>query len=179
MVGEKVVAEVDQVLAGRTPTVEDLAKLTYTRQVFNESLRLYPPVWLFARVAQEDDLLPSGYHIPKGSKLFFCPYLTHRHPDFWHNPEGFQPERFTKEASKMRHRYAYFPFGGGQRLCIGNNFALMEGPLMMAMIIQRYNLSLMPGSNVQLKPSSTLRPAGGIPMLVTRRTNGPLLASVY
>lgn len=177
VVGEKVVAEVEHVLGGRTPTVEDLANLTCTRQVFNESLRLYPPVWLFARVAQEDDVLPSGYGIPKGSLVMFSPYLTHRHPDFWHNPEGFQPERFTREAAKMRHRYAYFPFGGGPRLCIGSNFALMEGPLMMAMILQRYNLSLMPGSNVQLKPSSILRPAGGLQMLVTQRRNGPLLAA--
>lgn len=172
VVGEKVVAEVDSVLGGRTPTVEDLAKLTYTRQVFEESLRLYPPVWRFVRFAEDDDMLPSGHHIPKGSMVMLLPYLTHRHADFWQNPEGFQPNRFTREASTRRHRYAYFPFGGGPRLCIGNNFSLMEGPLMMAMILQRYNLSLMPGNNVKIKPNM-MRPLNGIPMLLTPRTNGP------
>ncbi|MGB0383514.1 MAG: cytochrome P450 [Ardenticatenaceae bacterium] len=175
IVGQKVYAEVDDVLGGRTPTVDDLEKLTYTRQVFDETLRLYPPAWMFGRVPLEDDVLPSGYRIPKGSQVVLLPYLTHRHPDFWENPEGFQPERFTPEASKSRHRYAYLPFSAGPRLCIGNNFALMEGPLMIAMIAQRYKLELMPGSNVQLKPSTTLRPSGGVPMLLTPRTDAPLL----
>ncbi|MGB0387634.1 MAG: cytochrome P450 [Ardenticatenaceae bacterium] len=177
VVGKKVVAEVDHVLRGRTPRVQDLGELTYTRQVFDESLRLYPPAWLFNRVALQDDVLPSGYRIPKGSNIAFSPYLTHRHPDFWHNPEGFQPERFTKEASKSRHRYAYIPFGGGPRLCVGNNFALMEGPLIIAMIAQRYNLTLVPGSNVQINPRTTLRSLDGIPMLVTPRTDAPPLVA--
>lgn len=135
------------------------------------------PTWMLGRVAQEDDVLPSGYHMPKGSQVLLLPYLTHRHPEFWANPEGFQPKRFTPSASKSRHRYAYLPFGGGPRLCMGNNFALMEGLLIIAMITPRYNLSLMPGSNVQLKPSSTLRPLGAVPMLVTPRTDAPLLVA--
>ncbi|MGB0385992.1 MAG: cytochrome P450, partial [Ardenticatenaceae bacterium] len=173
VVGEKVLAEVEHVLAGRMPRGEDLAKLTYTRQVFEESLRLYPPVWRFVRLAEEDDVLPSGYRIPKGSMVMLSPYLTHRHPDFWRNSEGFQPSRFTQDASKIRHRYAYLPFGGGPRLCIGNNFSLMEGPLMMAMILQQYKLVLMPGSNVQMKPS-VMRPLNGMPMLVTPRREAPM-----
>jgi cytochrome P450 len=126
-------------------------------------MRLYPPVWIFARDAIEDDEI-GGYHVPAGSMVLMSQYITHRHPDFWENPEGFDPERFTEERSKNLPHYAYFPFGGGPRICIGNSFAMMEAQLILATVAQRYRLHLLPGYPVEPVALGTLRPRYNIMM---------------
>lgn len=162
-IAQKLHAELDTVLAGRTPTVDDLPNLPYNRMVIEEALRLYPPAWAFTRNAVADDEI-GGYRIPAGSMILLCPYTTHRHPEFWENPEMFDPERFTPERSANRPRYAYFPFGGGPRQCIGNNFALMEAQLILATISQRYQLHLAADARVEFDPLITLRPRHGLSM---------------
>ena len=126
-------------------TVADVPKLRYTRQIIDEVLRLYPPAWIIGRHTLEADTLPSGHTLAADTDVSISPYVTHRHPDYWNNPEGFDPERFTSEHSEKRNRFAYFPFGAGPRICIGNNFALMEMVLTLATISQRYRLNLVGG----------------------------------
>jgi cytochrome P450 len=162
-VERKLSAEVTQVLGGRTPTYEDLPNLKYMTLVIEESMRLYPPVWWITRRALTDDEI-VGYHIPAGSMVHLVPYVTHRHPDFWENPEGFDPERFEADRSATRPRQAYFPFGGGPRSCIGSIFAMMEVKLIVAMVVQAYRLHLVPSHPVELLPSITLRPKHGMLM---------------
>jgi cytochrome P450 len=157
------VAELESVLDGRAPTVADLASLPYNRMVIEESMRLYPPAWVVERTPLADDVI-GGYRIPAGSSVYLSSYVTHRHPDFWENPEGFDPERFTAERSAGRPRYAYFPFGGGPRMCIGNNFALLEAQLLLATIARRYRLDLVPGHPVATHPMITLRTRYGMKM---------------
>jgi cytochrome P450 len=111
----------------------------------------------------------GGYHIPPRAVVALSPYITHRHPAFWDEPEKFDPERFSPEHSAKRHPFAYFPFGGGPRLCIGNNFALMEATLILAMIVQRYELLLVADQVIEPQPVVTLRPRYGIQMLVRQR----------
>jgi cytochrome P450 len=163
-VARRLRAELDEVLCGRPPTLQDLEQLRYTMMVVQEGLRLYPPLWVNARTPLEDDVI-DGYHIEKGSFILLSEYVTHRHPDFWENAEGFDPERFTPERSAGRHRWAYVPFGGGPRKCIGMPFALMEIPLIVAMIAQRYRLDLVSGFPVALQPVITLRPRHGMRMI--------------
>jgi cytochrome P450 len=160
--------EVDQVLGDRTPTAEDVARLPYLGMILSESLRLYPPAWAIPRRPLADDEI-RGYRIPAGCTVLVSPYVTHRHPDFWDNPEGFDPERFTPAVVKDRHRFAYFPFGGGPRMCIGNNFALMEATLAAAMILQRYEINLLPGYPVEAEVAFTLRPKQGVPVSLKAR----------
>ncbi len=160
--------EVDAVLGGRTPTVEDLANLKFTRMVIDESLRLYPSVWTIARTPLTPDEV-GGYLIQPGANITLSPYVTHRHPAFWEQPEAFDPERFSAERSAGRHPFAYFPFGGGPRLCIGNSFALMEATLILAMIVQRYRMELVADQRVVPQPTVTLRPKYGIRMQVHPR----------
>lgn len=136
-------AELDGVLGGRSPTFEHVAKLPYTQMILEEALRLYPPAWMFGRKAIADDEI-RGYHIPANSMIFISPYCIHRHPDFWENPEVFDPERFSPGRSASRPPFAYFPSSGGSRLCIGNMFALMEAKLILATIGQRYRLRSIP-----------------------------------
>jgi cytochrome P450 len=131
-------------------------------------MRLYPPAWLISRNALGPDRL-GGYEIPTGSIVMVSPYVTHRHPRFWDNPEGFDPDRFTPECLGSRPRYAYFPFGGGPRLCIGRHFATMEAQLVLAMVTQRYELALLPGHPIALDPLITLRPRHGVKMTVRAR----------
>lgn len=156
-VARKVGEEVSCVLKGRTPSFEDLPKLVYTRMVIDETLRLYPPVWIVTRKALEDDEI-GGYRIPAGSKLMLSPYVTHRRADLWENPERFDPERFAFGSSGGRERYAYYPFGGGPRQCIGNNLALMQATLVVSAVSQRYRLALVPGQEVRAQPKGTLKP---------------------
>jgi cytochrome P450 len=137
-------AELDEVLGDRAPTAEDVPNLKYTTMVLYESLRLYPPLWIVSRMPIEEDVI-GGYDVPLGTSMIICSYLTHRHPEFWDNPEGFDPERFTPDAMKARHRYAYIPFGGGPRGCIGFPFAMMEMPLVLARVLQEFRLRLVPG----------------------------------
>jgi cytochrome P450 len=131
--------------------------------VIDETLRLYPPAWAMSRNAIGDDEI-GGYHIPAGSLIAMSPYVTHRLSAFWENPEGFDPERFTAERAAGRPRYAYFPFGGGPRQCIGNEFALMEAQLVLATVAQKYRLHLVPGHPVEPYPIFTLRPRHGVLM---------------
>ncbi len=164
----KLHAELAAVLGGRLPGVEDLPRLTYTRMVIEEALRLYPPAWIVARKAQQGDTF-GEYQVPPGSSILISTYVTHRHAEFWDDPERFDPERFSPERSEKRHRYAYFPFGGGPRQCIGNTFALMEAQLILATIAQRYRLRLVPGHVVEPNPLITLQPKHGLKMFVDRR----------
>jgi cytochrome P450 len=155
--------ELDVVLAGRTPTLIDLPKLTYLRKVLDESMRLYPPGWLTERKAITDDEI-GGYRIPAGTTLAITQYVTHRHPQFWDEPTKFDPERFTPQRSSGRPRYAYFPFGGGPRQCIGKNLATLETQLVLAMIVQRCRFHLTPGWEVKTEPELSLRLKGGLCM---------------
>jgi cytochrome P450 len=152
-----------QGLGGRTPTIDDLPHLGYARMVVEEAMRLYPPAWATSRNPIEDDEI-DGIRIPKGTLVFLSPYLTHRHPDFWENPEGFDPERFRPERTRERHRFAYFPFGGGPHLCIGETFAMTEATLVLATVAQRFRLDLAPGERVEPAPLVTMRPRDGLPM---------------
>lgn len=161
-------AELDSALHGRVPTVEDLPALPYTRAVFDETLRLYPPAWLITRRALEEDHI-GGATIPPDALIIMSPYVTHRHPDFWPNPAGFDPERFLPANSAGRPRFAYIPFGGGPRLCIGDSFALMEGPLILATVAQRYRLDLVPSHPVTMDALVTLRPRNGLLMTPRKR----------
>jgi cytochrome P450 len=137
--------ELEKVLSGRVPTMADLPNLPYTRMILEESMRLYSPSWQVMRRAIQDDEF-GDYHIPANTIIFWSQYVVHRHPAIWENPEQFDPLRFSPEAVKARHSYAYIPFSGGPRICIGNNFALAEMQLILATIAQRYKLRLAPGS---------------------------------
>ncbi len=161
-------AEVDEVLDGRVPRAEDLPKLDYVGMVLAESMRLYPPTWIFVRMARHDDTLPSGVSIPAGSKLYLCQYVMHRNPRYFPHPDRFDPERFTEAARKIRPQFSYFPFGGGPRVCIGESFAKMEGILVLASIAQRFRLTLVPGQTVVPEPKMTLHPKNGILMRVEK-----------
>lgn len=161
--------ELGTVLGGRQPGAEDLPALRYTRMLIEEVLRLYPPTWVTARVPLEDDEI-GGYHIRANALVLLSPFVTHRHPGVWEDPDRFEPERFAPERSAARPRFAYFPFGGGPRSCIGSGFALAEMQLVVAMVAQRYRLTLVPGSRVDLDPGITLRPRHGLPMIVHQGT---------
>ena len=163
--------ELAQTLAGRTPTFADLPNLEYTRRVAEEALRLYPPAWVQGRQAVEDDEI-GGYHIPAGSYIVMNQFGVHRHPDFWDNPNEFDPDRFLPERAEDRPRFAYNPFGGGPRLCIGNELALMETQIVVAMVAQRYRPRLVPGHPVELEPEVTLKPRHGL--IVTLEKTSPL-----
>ncbi len=161
-------AELDAVLGGRPPTVADLPNLPYTRMVIDETLRLYPPAWITNRQAVADDEI-CGYHIPANVFVLLSPYVLHRHPAWWNEPERFDPERFLPERSANRPRYAYFPFGGGPRQCIGQGFALTEAALILATVAQQYDLRLAPNHQVEAQALATLRPRGGLPMRIVKR----------
>jgi len=153
-------AEAQQVLGGRMPGLADLPNLKYTRLVMDETLRMYPPAWLTNRRAINTDEV-EGYLIPAGAELTISPYATHHDPALWPDPFKFDPERFTPERSADRQRYAYFPFGAGPRVCIGNNFALLEAQLILAAAAQRYRLELVPDQQVEMEALITLRPKNG------------------
>ena len=157
----RVRAEALAVLGDRDPVLEDVKALEYTRMVIEEALRLYPPAWVFERQAVAADSL-GGFPIEPGSIVALCPYVLHRHPDHWENPEGFDPERFSPERAANRPRYAYLPFGGGPRTCVGNHFAMMEAQILLAMIVREHRLELEPSHKVELDPVITLRPKTGI-----------------
>jgi cytochrome P450 len=166
----KLRAELDESLGAngsrRAPTVADLPRIPYARRVVEEAIRLYPPAWITNRQALYDDEI-LGYHIPAGAFVMISPYVIHRHPDLWENPLDFDPDRFSPERSEGRPRYAYFPFGGGPRQCIGRDMALVEAHLILATIASRYRLRLA-SENIAVEPEAlaTLRPRGGLPMRV-------------
>jgi cytochrome P450 len=160
--------EVDQVLAGRRPTLADLPRLPYTENVVNEALRLYPPAWMLGREPTEPVEL-GGYRVAKGTTIFMTAYVIHRDPRWYDDPDAFHPERWADGLLHRIPRYAYFPFGGGPRICIGNSFALMESALVLATMARKYRLRLAPDAVVEPLPSMTLRPAHGLNMLVSKR----------
>ncbi len=161
--------ELDEVLGGRLPGLDDLPRLIYTRMVFDEALRLYPPAWIVARRAVKGDTL-GPYEVEPGASIVISTYVTHRHREFWEEPERFDPERFRPGRAEKLHRYAYFPFGGGPRQCIGNTFAQMEATLILATLAQRYRLRLAPG-HPPVEPLAliTLQPRHGLRMIVDPR----------
>jgi cytochrome P450 len=144
------------------------ASLPYSKAVVQESLRLYPPTWIYGRVALGEDTLPSGTSIRAGSKLYLCPYVIHRNPRFWDEPERFDPERFMN-GSARGDRYAYFPFGGGPRVCIGEQLAMAEMLMVLATIVERHRLTIPADREVAPVPDLTLTPRGGLRMRVERR----------
>jgi cytochrome P450 len=164
-----VLDELRQVLQGRLPEVADIPRLRYTRMVFDESMRLYPPTWIFVRIAMENDRLPSGVAIMRGAKLYLCQYVMHRRPNYFPEPDRFDPQRFTEEARESRHRFAYFPFGGGPHTCIGEQFALLEGISILAVLLPRFQFQLEPGQTVAPRPTITLRPKNGIRVRIRSR----------
>jgi cytochrome P450 len=164
---ERVRAEQAGVLGDRAPALADLPKLPYARMVIDETMRLYPPAWITNRQAIADDEV-CGYRIPAGAIVLISPYVMHRHPAYWERPALFEPERFAPERAAGRPNYAYFPFGGGPRQCIGKGLALMEAQLILAMVARRFRLRHAPGHAVEPQALLTLRPRGGLPMFVER-----------
>ena len=133
-----------------------------------ESLRLYPPVWIVGRSTIEDVVL-GGYTIPARTLIFVVPWITHRHPDFWRDPEGFDPDRFAPERkAEMTHKHQYIPFVAGPRMCIGAGFAMHEGILVLAQIARRFHVSLVPGQTIEPEPVVTLRPKNGVKVALDR-----------
>jgi cytochrome P450 len=161
--------EVDGALGGRTPTLADLAALPYTLQVLKEAMRLYPPAFVVMRRALRD-VTVGGHRIAKNDLVLVNIVGIHRRPVYWPEPDRFDPDRFAPENEKAMTKRAYLPFGAGPRICIGNHFALLEGHLALAALAQRVRLDLPPGSSrVVPEPLITLRPAGGLPLVVRRR----------
>ncbi|WP_410766146.1 cytochrome P450 [Haloferax sp. DFSO60] len=160
--------ELDTVLAGERPTFASLDDLTYTEQVVKEGMRVYPPVWQLIREAAEDDVV-GGYRIPKGQTVAVQQWVLHRDPRFYDDPEKFNPSRWTTEFEKDLPSYAYFPFGGGPRRCIGDRFAMMEARLVLATVAQEWTVE--PSHDLSFDPSITLRPDGSVEMVVRRREN--------
>ena len=167
----KLHAEIDDLLAGRLPTADDLPQLPYTRRVFAESLRLYPPAWVVGRRVLED-YEAEGYVLPAQSIVLLAQSVTHSDPRYFPDPGRFDPDRWTSEAEAERPKFAYFPFGGGPRVCIGEQFAWMEGILLLATLGQAWRLRLAPGQSVATQPIITLRPRYGMRMRVEKRLPG-------
>ena len=154
-------AEIDSVLGERLPTLEDMPRLEYTAMVLSESMRLYPPAWAMGRQAIEDVAI-GPYRLQKGTMVFFSQYVVHRDPRWFADAESFRPERFGPENKTVRPRFAYFPFGGGGRQCIGESFAWMEAVLALATLAQRWQFRIDPAQKIELQPKITLRPRNGI-----------------
>ena len=167
-VDEKVQREIRRTAESRPVTADDLPHLVYTRMVLEESMRLYPPVWVLSRSPLEDDCL-SGTRVPAGSLVFLSPYVTHRLPEWWPDPERFDPERFAPDASGARPRFSYFPFGGGPRQCIGRHFAMIQAQLVLSLMLQRYRFTLPSDRPVEPIPLVTLRPRNGLYVDLHRR----------
>lgn len=161
--------ELDRVLGGRLPTVEDLARLPYTRMVLSEALRLYPPIYTIAREALAS-FSAGGYTIPGGTLVLMSPYVMQRDPRYFAEPERFEPLRWDSATAAKPPRYAYFPFGSGPRGCIGQAYALQEASLILATLAQRWGLELVPGYRLVLRPLINLRPRSGIPMIARERS---------
>jgi len=164
----KLHAEIDAVLGGRPPTADDVPKLPYTEMVLAEAMRLYPPAWVIGRPVLRDYAI-GPYFVPAGTIFYICMYLLHRRPDFFPEPERFLPERMSPEQRAARHHYAYIPFGGGPHQCLGEQFAWLEGVLVLATFAQQWRLRAVPGHVPELEGLITLQPKGGLPMIVERR----------
>ncbi len=156
-------AELDRVLAGRLPTLDDIPRLDCTSRIFHESLRIYPPAWIMAREAVTEYRL-GEMSISAGSTLVMSPFAMHRDARFWPDPERFDPERWKDAETNPRPRFAFFPFSAGTRACIGEHFAMMEGVLLLATLAQKWKFHLVPGQTVELWPQITLRPRHSLQM---------------
>src|SRR4030095_9669634 len=165
--------ELDEVLRGRTPTFNDLTRLTYTEMIAKETMRLYPPAYAVGREALEETEI-GGFRIPKGSQVFAFQWVTQRDKRYFENPDEFDPDRWIPQRSEQLPRYAYFPFGGGPRQCIGNYFAMMEIVLLLATIGQHFRFSLAPNYKVEVLPALSLRPKNGIKVITEKRTPLPI-----
>ena len=159
--------EIAGAVGDRAPRVDDLPRIKYVNQVLQESMRLYPPAWIFERQAIADDVI-AGFKVPKKAIVAISPFVLHRQRSLWENPEGFDPDRFAPDRSE-RPRYAYLPFGGGPRQCIGMGFAMMEANLILARIMQRFRVDLVPAQRIEPEPMVTLRPKGGLRMKLRRQ----------
>ena len=166
-VAQKLHAELDAVLGDRTPTLEDLHHLPYTLRVIKEVLRLYPPAPFYVRDAIGEDQL--GDFDTQGLPVLLSPYYTHRHPDFWERPLEFNPDRWSPEREASMHPYAYHPFAAGQRICIGNNFSLLESHILLALLAREYAPRLAPGFKPKFIMGGTLGTSNGFPMIIERR----------
>lgn len=151
--------ELDTVLGGQPPSADHVKALSYTEGILKESMRLYPPVWIIGREVMEPFSV-RGFLLPKGAQILLCQWVVHRDPRLYENPETFLPERWEPERAKALPRFAYFPFGGGPRICIGNHFSMMEMVLILALLGQRFHVELLPGQRLVFRPSVTLRPKG-------------------
>jgi len=165
-IAERTRAEVLGVLGDRPPSLEDLPRLPLARMVVEEAMRLYPPVWGIGRQSIAADRI-AGWDIPAGALVNLSPWVTHRHPAIWNDPERFDPERFRPGGERARPRFAYFPFSGGPRLCIGEAFSMLEAQIIVAMMLQRYRLTLVDPRPVDIETTLTIRPRGGLPMHAT------------
>jgi len=167
-VQQRLYEEIDTTLGTRTITIEDLRKMPYLKMVIDETLRLYPVGWLFPRFSAQDTRI-GGYDIKQGDMVLMSPYVLHRDPRWFANPEQFDPERFSEENAKSIGKYHYLPFGGGPRVCVGNSFAMMELQIVVATIAQNYRLELMPNQRIEIEPLVTMRPKFGINMRLNPR----------
>jgi cytochrome P450 len=167
-VEQKLLQSVKDTLGDSDPTFEQTRNLGYALQVVEETMRLYPPAWIIDREALEDDEF-EGVKIKKGQGVNCLIYSVHHNEKYWHNAEQFDPERFTTENKAKQLPYSYMPFGGGPRLCIGNNFALMEMQFVLAMMVRRYTFELVPNQRIDVNPLITLRPRNGIKVKVRKR----------
>jgi cytochrome P450 len=165
---QRVHEEAMTVLGDRNATSDDIEELVVTERAIKESMRLYPPVYAIGRTVLEDYEL-GGYTAEAGITLVFAPWVTQRHPDYFDDPLCYDPDRWLPERAKSIHRYAYFPFGGGPRICIGNHFAMTEAVLVLATLVRRRRFELLPGETLRLKPSVTLRPTRGLKMRLSPR----------
>ena len=156
-------AEIGQVVGRRLPTCDDLPKLEYTKRVIQETLRLYPPAWQLPRYADGGTTI-AGHRIGPGTSLLVSPYVTHRNPELWQNPERFDPDRFLPAQCAKRPKMAYLPFGGGQRICLGSHLAMMESQLAVVMLLQRFRMRLVPGQRIVPASAATLTPRYGVKM---------------
>jgi cytochrome P450 len=168
----KLMVELEEVLEGRTPTVHDLPRLRYADAVIKESMRLYPPAWAVGREAIEDCVI-GGYHVPAETQMFISQYVTHRDPRHFDNPETFDPDRWQDGRTNDLPAYAYFPFGGGPRLCIGSSFAKMEAVLLLAAVARRFRLEPFHEHTPVPQPSITLRPQRGVMTMFKERSKSP------
>ncbi|MCP4887569.1 MAG: cytochrome P450 [Planctomycetaceae bacterium] len=167
----RMVEEVKSVCQRDDPGLDHLDDLKFTRMVFNESLRLYPPTWIYVRMADNEDVLPSGTRVCAGDKIYICQYILHRNPQYFPDPQQFEPENFNDAAIANRPKFAFFPFGGGPRVCIGEPLARMEAILVLASLGRQFKLRCVDANAVRLHPGITLRPKGGLLMTIESRSH--------